>query len=144
MENTFNFEQASYSDLYNEAKRLNALVADLEGTATSANNKLMYVEKAFANRDRQYSEAKSIITELIENGEISNEESVKELIDIFGIEILKEIEFRITVEISGTTLIPMGQEPEEYDFSIDCMSYNGQDVSYDCENINLDSWDFTE
>ena len=144
METPFNFEQASYSDLLAEAKRLNNLVADLQGTLTSTSAKLAYTEKAFENRNRQYSEAKSIIAELIENDEISNEESVKELIDIFGIEIFKEIEFRITVEISGTTLIPMGQEPEEYDFSIDCMSYNGQDVSYDCESIQLNSWDFTE
>jgi hypothetical protein len=144
MENTFNFEQASYVDLLAEAQRLNGLVADLHGTATTASNKLMYVEKAFANRDRQYALAKEILTTLIEENEIENEEAVKQLIEIFDIEILKSVEFTLTIEVTGTIELPMGSELDEYSFTLESLSYNGDDVSIDHESISIDDWNFTE
>lgn len=134
---TFNFEQASHSDLLAEALRIHE-------QANSVSNKLMYVEKAFANRDRQYSEAKSIITELIENDEIQNEEAVKSLIDIFDIEILKEVEFTLTVEISGTVHIPLGSELDEYAFDIDDITYNYEPVEVNSQQVELFNWNFTE
>lgn len=130
MENVFNFEQASHADLLAEAKRLD--------------RKLNLVEKAFANRQRQIDSVTSIITELIENDEISNEESVTELIDILGIEILKTVEFSLVVTLTGTTQIPMGTELDEYSFSIDALSYNGDDVQFDNDEIRLNDWNFTE
>jgi len=144
MENPFNFEQASYTDLLAEAQRLNNVVADLEGTITTANNKLMYVERAFANRDRQYAEAKEIVTELIENNEISDEEAVKQLIKIFDIEILKEVEFTITVEISGVVEIPFGTELDEYSFDVDNITYNGDMVDVHSSDVSISDWNFTE
>lgn len=144
MENPFNFEQASYTDLLAEAQRLNNVVADLEGTITNANNKLMYVERAFANRDRQYAEAKEIVTELIENNEISDEEAVKQLIKIFDIEILKEVEFTITVEISGVVEIPFGTELDEYSFDVDNITYNGDMVDVHSSDVSISDWNFTE
>lgn len=144
MENPFNFEQANYSDLLTEAKRLNGVVADLSGELTALQNKMMYVERAFANRDRQYAEGKEILTELIDNNEIDNEESVKKLVELFGIEILKEVEFTVTIEVSGTLELPMGTELSEYDFSLDGLSYNGEFVNVDNEEFSVSSWNFTE
>jgi hypothetical protein len=141
MENTentqFNFEQANYSDLLAEAKRLNSELLILQ-------NKSQYTERAFANRDRQFNEAKSIITSLVEEGEIDNEEAIKELVYIFGIEIMREVQFTITLEISGTTEIPLGSELDEYSFNVDSMSYNGQDVDFSQDNLEISDWNFTE
>lgn len=137
-ENTqFNFEQASYTDLLAEAKRLNEQVVSLQ-------NKALYTERAFANRERQHQEAKSIITSLIEENEIDNEEAIKELVYIFGIEIMREVQFTITLEISGTTEIPLGSELDEYSFNVDSMSYNGQDVDFSQDNLEITDWNFTE
>jgi hypothetical protein len=140
----FNFEQANYSDLLTEAKRLNGLVADLNGEVTSLQNKAMYTERAFANRERQHQDAKSILTTLIEENEIDNEEAVKELVQIFGIEIMREVEFTVTLEISGTVEIPMGTELDEYSFNVDSFSYDGQDVNFSQDNLEISDWNFTE
>jgi arginine deiminase len=137
MENVFNLEQASYSDLLVEAKRL-------QDELQTRNNKLLYLEKAFANRDRQYAVAKQIITNLIENDEIKNEEYVTELIEVLGIEILKEVSFALTIEITGTVEIPLGTELDEYSFNVDSLSYNGSDVCVNNESISIDDWEFTE
>lgn len=137
MENNFNFEHASYADLLAEAKRLNDLVSSL-------NNKNLYVQKAFANRDRQYAVTKQIISNLIENGEISNEEYVAELIEILEIEFLKEVNFTLTIEVTGTVEIPLGSELDEYSFDLDGLSYNGDNVSIDNESVSIDHWEFTE
>jgi hypothetical protein len=133
----FNFEQANYSDLLTEAKRLNDEVVSLK-------NKAMYVERAFANRERQHTDAKSILTALIEENEIDNEEAVKELVQIFGIEIMREVEFTVTLEISGTVEIPMGTELDEYSFNVDSFSYDGQDVNFSQDNLEISDWNFTE
>ncbi len=144
MENTFNFDQANYSDLLNEAKRLNGLVADLSNDLTALQNKMMFVEKAFANRDRQFGEAKDLLTELIENEEISDEDAVKKLVEIFDIEILREVEFSITVELTGTLQLPIGAELDEYSFNVDNLSYNNEDVDFSHENTDISSWNFIE
>lgn len=148
MENTentqFNFEQASYTDLLAEAKRLNGLVADLKGEVTSLQNKALYTERAFANRDRQYATAKEILTSVIESEELDNEEAVKQLIEIFGIEILKTVEFTLSVEITGTVELPLGTELDEYSFSIDGLSYNGEFCDIDHDSVSIDAWNFVE
>lgn len=137
MENPFNFEQASYTDLLAEAKRLNTEL-------TSVNNKMAYVERAFANRDRQYTNGRAIIEEMITEGEIENEDYIKQLIEIFNIEILKEVQFTLTVEISGTVEIPLGTELDEFSFNVDSISYDGQDVDFSQDNIDISDWNFTE
>ena len=144
MENTFNFDQAGYLDLLNEAKRLNGLVADLDGELTTLKNKSAYTERAFANRDRQYTEGRALIEEMINEGEISNEDYIKQLVDIFNIEILKAVEFTLTIEVTGTVEIPLGSELDEYSFSLDSLSYDGQDVSIDHDSISIDGWNFSE
>ena len=140
----FNFEQANYADLLAEAKRLDALVSELNNNLQVSQNKMLYVEKAFANRDRQYGQAKEIITSLIENNEISDEETVNQLIEILGIEILKTVEFTLSIEVTGTIELPMGTELDEYSFSLEGLSYNGEDVDVDHERISIDDWNFTE
>lgn len=144
MENPFNFDQANYSDLLTEAKRLNALVADLDGELTPLKNKYAYLEKAFANRDRQYTHGSALIQEMIEQEIITDEDYIKQLVEIFNIEILKEVSFTITVELSGSVQIPMGTELDEYSFNVDSLSYNGEDVYFSHDNTSIDGWDFTE
>lgn len=144
MENSFNFDQASYTDLLAEAKRLNGLVADLSGEITTLQNKALYTERAFANRDRQFTQAKAILTSVIESEELDNEDAVKELVEIFGIEVLKEVAFTITVEISGTVEIPMGTELDEYSFNVDSLSYNGEEVDFTHDTTDISGWNFTE
>ncbi len=133
----FNFDNATFNELYAEAKRLQSELTILE-------NKSLYTEKAFLNRDRQYGQAKEIITALIELNEIDNEEAVKELIQIFDIEILKSVEFTINIEVTGSIEIPMGTELDEYSFSLDSLSYNGDSVNIDHDSVSIECWEFTE
>jgi acyl-ACP thioesterase len=147
----FIFHNASYDDVVNEALAQRTLARELQqnletvsSDLESANNKLRYVQKAFDNRDRQYAVAKQIITNLIENNEINNEEYVAELIEVLGIEILKEVSFALTIEITGTVEIPLGTELDEYSFNVDSLSYNGSDVCVNNESISIDDWEFTE
>ena len=137
MSDTFNFENAQYSELYAEAKRVTMELEMLQ-------NKMMYVEKAFANRDRQFTQGKALIQELIENEEIDNEHAVKQLVEIYGIEILKEVNFTITIEISGSVEIPLGSELDEYSFNVDSLSYENQDVSFSQDNVEITDWNFAE
>lgn len=150
MENTeiitpsFDPNSATYNELYAEVQRLNNVIADLNGELSSLKVKYDYANRAFSNRERQYQEAKSILTNLIEQEEIDNEDAVKELVQIFDIEIMREVQFTITLEISGTTEIPMGTELDEYSFNVDSMSYNGQDVDFSQDNLEISDWNFTE
>lgn len=144
MENTFNFDQASYVDLLTEAKRLNGLVADIQNDLTTTQNKLMYVEKAFENRNRQVMSAKALITEMIEEDVITDEDYIKQLVEALDLEILKEVEFTITVEISGTVEIPLGTELDEYSFDVDNITYNGDMVDVHHNDVTIERWNFTE
>lgn len=144
MENSFNFDQASYLDLLNEAMRLYGLVADLDGELTPLKNKYDYLEKAFQNRDRQYVNGRTIIEEMITEGVIENEDYIKQLVEIFDIEILKTVDFTLTIEVSGSVEIPMGSELDEYSFSLDNLSYDGVDVAIDHDHISIEGWDFAE
>ena len=133
----FNFEQASYQELLSESQRVSLELETLK-------NKMMYVEKAFANRDRQFTEGQTLIKDMIEEGEITNVDYISQLVETFKIEILKEVNFTISVEVTGTVQIPMGTELDEYSFSIDGMTYNGEDVSVDSESVTIDGWEFSE
>jgi hypothetical protein len=140
----FNFASANFSELYAEAFRLTNALKEKSDELTTLQNKMMYVERAFANRERQYTQAKDILTAVIESEELDNEEAVKELVEIFGIEILKTVEFTINIEVTGRIEIPMGTELDEYSFNLDSVSYDGNEISVDSENINIERWEFTE
>lgn len=133
----FNFDMASWEDLRTEAKRLNTELEVLK-------NKSRYTETAFANRDRQYNAGRALIEEMITEEVITDEDYIKQLVEIFSIEILKEVSFTITVEISGTVEIPMGSELDEYSFNVDSLSYNGEDVDFTHDNTDINGWDFSE
>ena len=137
MENTFNFEQASYSDLLAEAKRLNDLVSGLS-------NRLLYTDKAFQNRDRQYKEGGQLIKSAILEEVITDEDYIKQLVELFDIQIMKEVTFTLNIEVSGTVEIPLGSELDEYSFDLDGITYDGDSVNIDYENVSIENWEFTE
>ena len=133
----FNFDLASWQDLNTEAKRLHS---ELQ----IAQNKMRYTETAFANRDRQYTAGRALIEEMISEEIITDEDYIKQLVEIFSIEIMKEVAFTITVELSGTVEIPMGSELDEYSFNVDSLSYDGEDVYFSHDNTDISGWNFTE
>ena len=139
MENTentpFNFEQASYVDLLDEAKRLNGLVADLSGELTTLKNKLSYVETAFSNRNRQVDEVSEIIEQLIENQEISDEQTISDLARILDLDLEREVEVEFSISGTLTISLPYSVKVEdisEYDFDVEVTS-----SSYDISNQDL-------
>ena len=132
----FNFDLATWQDLNTEAKRL-------QSELQIAQNKLRYTETAFANRDRQYTAGRALIEEMISEEIITDEDYIKKLVEIYNIEILKEVAFTITVEISGTVEIPMGTELDEYSFNVDSLSYDGQDVDFTHDTTDISGWEFT-
>jgi hypothetical protein len=132
--NTFNFDQASWEDLRNEAKRLNSALE-------SMNNKMRYVEVALANRERQRSVAAEICERLIKDGSISEDEDISALVEALGLEITREVAFTITVEISGTLELPYGEELDEYAFDVDSVTYNGDSVDVSDNRVENLEWD---
>lgn len=144
MENTFDFYNAQYSDLLTEALRLNKLVATLVEEGQADANKLLYTEKAFENRDRQFKAGRMLIEEMINDSLITDDEYIKQLVEIFGLEIMREVTFNLTITVSGTVELPLGSELDEYGFDIDGLSYNGDNVSIDHESVQIDDWEFTE
>lgn len=137
MINPFDFDRASYADLLEEAKRLNTELSTLQ-------NKLMYVEKAYVNRERQVQDARVVVTEMIDENIITDENYIKALVEALDLEILREASFTITVEISGTVSLPLGSDLDEYSFDIDGLSYNGESVDYNQDSVSIDGWQFDE
>lgn len=134
---TFNFDQASWEDLRTEAKRL-------QSELDIANNKMRYLETAFANRERQVSRTSDIITEMISEDVITDEDYIKALVETLNLEILRTANFTITVEITGTVELPLGTELDEYAFDVDSLSYNGDNVDFSQESVIIDGWEFDE
>lgn len=127
-----------------ELDELKTQLATAQQQLEIAENKLRYTEKAFSNRDRQWNAGRELIKEMIVEGDISEKEHLEKLVEVFDIEILREVNFTVTIEVSGTVEIPLGSELDEYSFSIDGLSYDGTDVTIDNDSISIDDWDFTE
>mgnify|MGYP006300349753 CR=1 FL=1 len=131
---TFNFDQASWEDLRTEAKRL---ALELE----TLKNKSRYTEQAFANRERQRTEAAEICQRLIEEKVITDEDDIKGLVEALGLDITREVNFTITVEITGTLELAYGEELDEYSFDVDSLTYNGDLVDIDHSRVESVDWD---
>mgnify|MGYP006268813323 CR=1 FL=1 len=127
MENPFDFAQASYGDLLVEAKRLNDEV-------TSLQNKMMFVEKAFANRDRQVMEAKALIEEMVTEGEITDEDYIQKLAEVLNLDITRTVTVDVTITGTITLELPYKENPDEiseYAFSVELSSYDYDVQEYD-------------
>lgn len=133
MENTFDFDHASYGDLLTEAKRLN-------DELRTALNKIGAIEVAFANRDRQRNEASDIVNELIEEGVITDAEVINRLALVLNISATRTVTFTVTIELSGEVEIEYGQELDDYGFSVDGLNYNGESVYFTEGHTDVD-WD---
>ena len=129
----FDFDLASPYDLVVEGKRL---TAELE----AAQNKLLYTQKAFENRDRQYNTASSLVQEMIDDKTITDHTMLKALCECLDVTATRTIEFVLSIEVTGTMEMPFDEEPDDYGFSLDGISYNGEYVSLDSEDIDV-SWD---
>ena len=129
----FDFHNASYGDLLSHAMYLN-------DELQTALNKIGAIEVAFANRDRQYREASDIVNDLIEDGILSNSDSIHRLAQVLSISATRTVTFTVTVELSGEVEIPYGEELDDYGFSVDGLTYNGDSVYFNEGNIDVD-WD---
>ena len=129
----FDFHNASYGDLLSHAMYLN-------DELQTALNKIAAIEVAYANRDRQYREASDIVNDLIEEGSISDTESIHRLAQVLSISATRTVSFTVTVELSGEVEIPYGEELDDYGFSIDGLSYNGEGVYFNEGHAEVD-WD---
>ena len=129
----FDFDLASPYDLVVEGKRL---TVELE----AAQNKLLYTQKAFENRDRQYNTASSLVQEMIDDKTITDPEMLKALCNCLDVTASRRVSFSLTIEVSGEMDIPFDEDLDDYGFSLDGISYNGEYVSLDSEDIDV-SWD---
>ena len=131
---TFNFDQASWEDLRNEAKRL-------QSELDIANNKARYTETAFANRERQRAVVAEIVERLINDKIICDTEDINALCENLGLEITRTVNFTLTVEITGSLELPYGEELDEYSFEVDGVTYNGDSVDIDHSSVDSVDWD---
>ena len=129
----FNPENLCYNDLLAEAKRLN-------DELQTALNKIGAIEVAYANRDRQYREASYIVDDLIEEGILSDPESIQRLAQVLSISATRTVTFTVTIELSGEVEVEYGQELDDCGFSIDGLTFNGESVYFNEGNIDVD-WD---
>ena len=135
MENTFNFEQASYGDLLVEAKRIN-------DELVSCKNKQLYYDKALSDLRSNIATAGEVVQRLIEDGTISDEDDIQTLIRTLDLNIEREVEIEISVRITGTVRVAYGEEPSEYDVEIGDVSYNGNYIDH--LDVDVESVDFSE
>ena len=135
--NDFNFDQANYTDLLAEAKRLNTQVSELE-------NRVNIYQVALVNRDRQLNTVAPIIKELIESEVITDEDVIGTLVEQLNLAIMRSVSFTVTMEITGTMEIPYGQDVEEYSFEVESLTYDGNMVDVDYSSVESLNYDFTE
>lgn len=126
----FNFEQASYGDLFAHAKQLD--------------NALRMTQTALANRERQRLLVSSAVQELIENGTISDEEAIEIFVENLDINLTRVVNFTITMEITGSLELPYGEQVSEYNFEVEQLSYDGNYIEVDSSNVTDLEWDFNE
>ena len=136
-ETTFNFEQASYTDLFNYAK-------DIQNQLVETNHRSKMMEVGIANLSRKQLEAGKIVERLIQDKIIEDEEDITTLVTALDITLFRTMNFTISLEITGQIDIPFGEEVSEYNFEIDGVSYNGQSSNnFDTGHVDLD-FDFDE
>lgn len=134
---TFNFDQASWEDLRNEAKRL-------QSELDIANNKARYTETAFANRDRQLKAVAEVVERLIKDGIIDDKDDISTLVENLNLEITRTVNFTVTVEITGSLELTYGEDLDEYSFEVDSLTYNGDYVNIDHSSVDNLEWEDDE
>lgn len=121
----FNFDLASYGDLLAEAKRLDSEVERIK-------QDLNRTQIAFSNRDRQRDEVSEVVQELIDERTITNPEHLTVLCrNLDVIAPSRTINFTVTVELTGSFELEFGEELDDYGFSVDGLTYNGESVNFD-------------
>lgn len=121
----FNFDLASYGDLLAEAKRLSSEVERIQ-------QDLNRTQIAFGNRDRQRDEVSEVVQELIDERTITNPEHLTVLCrNLDVIAPSRTINFTVTVELTGSFELEFGEELDDYGFSVDGLTYNGESVNFD-------------
>lgn len=121
----FNFDLASYGDLLAEAKRLSSEVERIQ-------QDLNRTQVAFTNRDRQRDEVSEVVQELIDERTITNPEHLTVLCrNLDVIAPSRTINFTVTVELTGSFELEFGEELDDYGFSVDGLTYNGESVNFD-------------
>lgn len=128
----FNFEQASYSDLLVFAKDTDARCVKLLSDLSMAQQELSRTQVAFQNRDRQRDEVSEVVQELIDNGSITDADHLTILCkNLDVVAPSRTINFTVTVELTGSFELEYGEELDDYGFSVDGLTYNGQSVEFD-------------
>ena len=135
MENPFNFAQASHPDLLVEAFRLNDELTKLQ-------NKMSFIEVAFANRDRQVTEVTAIIEEMVQEGAISDEEYITMLAEVLSLDVTRTVTLDVTISGTVTLELPYSVKPDEiseYNFNVelDSYEYDVQEYELSIDDISL-------
>ena len=136
----FVLDYASHEELLAEAKRLVEENKRLQDELETAQNKLIYTEKAFQNRDRQHSTASSLVQEMIEDKTITDPTMLKALCECLDVTATRTVEFTLTIEVTGTMDMPFDEEPDDGCFGVEGITYNGEWLDLDSEDITLDGW----
>jgi hypothetical protein len=80
---------------------------------------------------RQYDKldkVKQIVSDLIENNEIMNDEAVGELNTILELNLTRTVEVVVKSETTVSIELPLGTEVDEWDFDVTEIQYNGDSV----------------
>jgi hypothetical protein len=80
---------------------------------------------------RQYDKldaVKQIVSDLIENNEIMNDEAVGELNTILELNLTRTVEVVVKSETTVSIELPLGKEVDEWDFDVTEIQYNGDSV----------------
>jgi hypothetical protein len=80
---------------------------------------------------RQYDKldkVKQIVSDLIENNEIMNDEAVGELNTILELNLTRTVEVVVKSETIVSIELPLGTEVDEWDFDVTEIQYNGDSV----------------
>ena len=105
------------------------------------NNDSVIATQRIDNLAKQYADASHLIEEAIENGYITDDELVDDLISMFNLQIERSVEITFNADITVNMKLNRGSELYSYDIDIPTAYIDGNRIDIvDCDinNINLD------
>lgn len=90
--------------------------------------KLDVFQLVASRQNDKLDKVKLIVSDLIENNEIMNDEAVGELNTILDLKLTRTVEVVVKSETTVSIELPLGTEVDEWDFDVTEIQYNGDSV----------------
>lgn len=97
-------------------------------TVEELQSKVDVLQLVSSRQHDKLDKVKQIVSDLIENNEIMNDEAVGELNTILELNLTRTVEVVVKSETIVSIELPLGTEVDEWDFDVTEIQYNGDSV----------------